>query len=93
VCAVAPTFAPQRGGNRARTDRVDENVVLRDFERQRAREADDAIPLALHRAVRSHGGRGLSLLTNLILPGAMVQILLGIRTSVAYGWRALVASK
>jgi ABC-type nitrate/sulfonate/bicarbonate transport system permease component len=52
-----------------------------------------SIPLALHRAVRSHGGRGLSLLTNLILPGAMVQILLGIRTSVAYGWRALVASE
>ena len=52
-----------------------------------------AIPLSLHRAVRSHGGRGLSLLTNLILPGALVQILLGIRTSVAYGWRALVASE
>ena len=52
-----------------------------------------SIPLALHRAVRSHGGRGLALLANLILPGAMVQILLGIRTSVAYGWRALVASE
>ncbi len=52
-----------------------------------------SIPLALHRAVRSHGGRGLALLSNLILPGAMVQILLGIRTSVAYGWRALVASE
>jgi ABC-type nitrate/sulfonate/bicarbonate transport system permease component len=52
-----------------------------------------SIPLALHRAVRSHGGRGMGLLANLILPGAMVQILLGIRTSVAYGWRALVASE
>ena len=52
-----------------------------------------SIPLALHRAVRSHGGRGLALLTNLILPGALVQILLGIRTSMAYGWRALVASE
>ena len=52
-----------------------------------------SIPLALHRAVRSHGGRGISLLANLVLPGAMVQILLGIRTSVAYGWRALVASE
>jgi ABC-type nitrate/sulfonate/bicarbonate transport system permease component len=52
-----------------------------------------SIPLALHRAVRSHGGRGVALLVNLILPGAMVQILLGIRTSVAYGWRALVASE
>jgi ABC-type nitrate/sulfonate/bicarbonate transport system permease component len=52
-----------------------------------------SIPIALHRAVRSHGGRGLSLLTNLILPGALVQILLGVRTSMAYGWRALVASE
>jgi NitT/TauT family transport system permease protein/taurine transport system permease protein len=52
-----------------------------------------SIPLALHRAVRSHGGSGWSLLTNLILPGALVQILLGIRTSMAYGWRALVASE
>ena len=52
-----------------------------------------SIPPALYRAVRSHGGRGLALLSNLILPGALVQILLGIRTSVAYGWRALVASE
>ncbi|HSV21031.1 MAG TPA: ABC transporter permease [Casimicrobiaceae bacterium] len=52
-----------------------------------------SIPLALHRAVRSHGGHGLSLLTNLILPGALVQILLGVRTSLAYGWRALVAAE
>lgn len=52
-----------------------------------------SIPLSLQRAVRSHGGRGFSLLTNLILPGALVQILLGVRTSMAYGWRALVASE
>jgi ABC-type nitrate/sulfonate/bicarbonate transport system permease component len=52
-----------------------------------------SIPQALHRAVQSHGGRGVSLLTNLILPGALVQILLGVRTSMAYGWRALVASE
>ena len=51
------------------------------------------IPNSLYRAVQSHGGRGLALLTNLILPGAFVQILLGIRTSMAYGWRALVASE
>jgi NitT/TauT family transport system permease protein/taurine transport system permease protein len=52
-----------------------------------------SIPTALHRAVRSHGGRGLALLTNLLLPGALVQLLLGVRTSMAYGWRALVASE
>ena len=43
--------------------------------------------------MRSHGGSGWSLLTNLILPGALVQLLLGVRTSMAYGWRALVASE
>jgi ABC-type nitrate/sulfonate/bicarbonate transport system permease component len=52
-----------------------------------------SIPLPLYRAVRSHGGRGWGLLVNLIVPGALVQILLGIRTSVAYGWRSLVAAE
>ena len=45
------------------------------------------------RAVLSHGGRGLQVFTELILPGALVQIILGLRTSVALGWRALVASE
>jgi NitT/TauT family transport system permease protein/taurine transport system permease protein len=53
----------------------------------------ETIPLALHRAVRSHGGHGFKLVTQLLLPGALMQILLGMRTSVAYGWRALVASE
>jgi NitT/TauT family transport system permease protein/taurine transport system permease protein len=52
-----------------------------------------SIPTPLYRAVQSHGGRGWSLLTQLILPGALVQLLLGVRTSMAYGWRALVASE
>jgi NitT/TauT family transport system permease protein/taurine transport system permease protein len=52
-----------------------------------------AIPNALHRAVRSHGGRGIHIFTELILPGALVQIILGLRTSMAYGWRALVAGE
>jgi ABC-type nitrate/sulfonate/bicarbonate transport system permease component len=52
-----------------------------------------SIPIALHRAVRSHGGHGAGLLFNLILPGALAQILLGMRTSLAYGWRALVAAE
>ena len=51
------------------------------------------IPLTLRRAVLSHGGRGVQLFTELILPGALVQIILGLRTSVALGWRALVASE
>jgi NitT/TauT family transport system permease protein/taurine transport system permease protein len=51
------------------------------------------IPLALRRAVLSHGGRGWQVFTELLLPGALVQIILGLRTSVALGWRALVASE
>jgi ABC-type nitrate/sulfonate/bicarbonate transport system permease component len=50
------------------------------------------IPLALRRAVLSHGGRW-QVFTELLLPGALVQIILGLRTSVALGWRALVASE
>ena len=51
------------------------------------------IPNTLYRAVRSHGGRGIQIFTELILPGALVQIILGLRTSMAYGWRALVAGE
>ncbi len=52
-----------------------------------------AIPQALHRAVRSLGGKGLSLASVLILPGALVQLIVGFRTAMAYGWRALVAAE
>jgi ABC-type nitrate/sulfonate/bicarbonate transport system permease component len=52
-----------------------------------------SIPMTLRRAVRSHGGGGLQLLAELIIPGALVQIILGLRTSVALGWRALVAAE
>jgi NitT/TauT family transport system permease protein/taurine transport system permease protein len=52
-----------------------------------------SIPNTLHRAVRSHGGSGVQVLTELVLPGALVQIILGLRTSMAYGWRALVAGE
>jgi NitT/TauT family transport system permease protein/taurine transport system permease protein len=51
------------------------------------------IPKTLHRAVLCHGGRGIQVFTELILPGALVQIILGLRTSMAYGWRALVAGE
>lgn len=51
------------------------------------------IPRPLHRAARSHGAKGSAVLTELIIPGAFAQILLGMRTSMAYGWRALVAGE
>jgi ABC-type nitrate/sulfonate/bicarbonate transport system permease component len=52
-----------------------------------------SIPQTLHRAVRSLGGRGWQLATVLILPGALVQMIVGFRTAMAYGWRALVAGE
>jgi len=51
------------------------------------------VPLVLRRAVLASGGRGVQVLTELLLPGALVQIILGLRTSMALGWRALVASE
>lgn len=53
----------------------------------------ESIPNTLHRAVKSHGGRGWQVFVTLILPGALTQIILGFRTSMAYGWRALVAGE
>lgn len=53
----------------------------------------ESIPNTLHRAVKSLGGRGWQVFTALILPGALTQIILGFRTSMAYGWRALVAGE
>jgi ABC-type nitrate/sulfonate/bicarbonate transport system permease component len=53
----------------------------------------ESIPNILYRAVRSQGARGWQVFTELVLPGALVQIILGLRTSMAYGWRALVAGE
>ena len=51
------------------------------------------IPQVLHRAVRSHGAGPAQMFFELILPGALAQIILGFRTSMAYGWRALVGAE
>ena len=53
----------------------------------------ESIPNTLYRAVRSHGGRGSQVFFSLVLPGALTQIILGFRTSMAYGWRSLVAGE
>ena len=53
----------------------------------------ERIPNTLFRAVRSHGGHGLQIFTELVLPGALVQTILGLRNAMAYGWRALVAGE
>lgn len=53
----------------------------------------ERIPNTMYRAVRSHGGHGVQILTELVLPGALVQMIVGLRNAVAYGWRALVAGE
>lgn len=53
----------------------------------------ESIPKVLHRAVTSHGGKGWRLYTELILPGAFVNILLGLRIAMARGWHALVGAE
>lgn len=52
-----------------------------------------SIPDVLYRAARCHGASRWQLLTAVVLPGAFVQILVGLRTSMAFGWRALVAAE
>jgi ABC-type nitrate/sulfonate/bicarbonate transport system permease component len=52
-----------------------------------------AIPAVLWRALRSLGASKTQLVWELVLPGALVQILLGLRTSMALGWRSLVAAE
>ena len=51
------------------------------------------IPRVLYRAARSHGASRTAVLLHVVIPGALVQIILGFRTSMAYGWRALVAGE
>ena len=51
------------------------------------------IPPALLRAVRAHGAGPWQVFWSLLLPGSMVQLILGLRTAMAYGWRALVAGE
>ena len=49
--------------------------------------------LAASRGAQPRRARRARCCTQLILPGALVQIILGFRTSMAYGWRALVAGE
>ena len=52
-----------------------------------------SIPPVLFRALQSQGASRTMILMDLVIPGAMTQILVGLRTSMAFGWRALVAGE
>ncbi|MGO1051288.1 ABC transporter permease [Crossiella sp. CA198] len=49
------------------------------------------IQRVLPQAVRTLGGTRWQVLREVLLPGAMVSVLAGLRTGLAFGWRALVA--
>jgi taurine transport system permease protein len=51
----------------------------------------ETIPRDLTRAARSLGASPASLLWHVILPGALPNILTGLRNGLGYGWRALIA--
>lgn len=53
----------------------------------------EAVPESYRRAVRSLGATGRQALIHVIIPGAMVQLLVGLRSSVAFGWRALIGAE
>lgn len=52
-----------------------------------------SIPPVLYRAALCHGANQFDIITNVVIPGALIQIIVGLRTSMAYGWRALVAAE
>ena len=52
-----------------------------------------SIPLDLHRAAQSLGAPRWRILTEVVLPGALPNIITGLRNGLGYGWRALIAAE
>ena len=52
-----------------------------------------SIPLDLHRAARSLGASPAQVVWEVVLPGAMPNIVTGLRNGLGYGWRALIAAE
>jgi NitT/TauT family transport system permease protein/taurine transport system permease protein len=51
------------------------------------------IPMPLRNAAASLGANGWTLLTQVILPGALPNIVTGIRTGLGFAWRGLIAAE
>lgn len=49
------------------------------------------VPPVYVNAVRTMGGNRFQIVRDVLLPGALPNILLGVRLALAYGWRALIA--
>ena len=52
-----------------------------------------SVPLELQRAARSLGASRFRVLIEVILPGALPNIVTGLRNGLGYGWRALIAAE
>ena len=52
-----------------------------------------SVPVSLHRAALSLGASRLQILREVVLPGALPNILTGLRNGLGYGWRALIAAE
>lgn len=52
-----------------------------------------SIPMPLRHAAASLGAKGWTLLTQVILPGALPNIVTGIRTGLGFAWRGLIAAE
>ena len=52
-----------------------------------------SVPLELHRAARSLGASPARVLWEVVLPGALPNIVTGLRNGLGYGWRALIAAE
>jgi len=53
----------------------------------------ETVPESYRRASLSLGGSWFQTLVHVILPGSLVQLLVGLRSSVAFGWRALIGAE
>ena len=51
------------------------------------------VPLDLHRAARSLGASRARVIWEVVLPGALPNIMTGLRNGLGYGWRALIAAE
>jgi NitT/TauT family transport system permease protein/taurine transport system permease protein len=51
------------------------------------------VPLELHRAAQSLGASRARVILEVVLPGALPNIMTGLRNGLGYGWRALIAAE
>jgi NitT/TauT family transport system permease protein/taurine transport system permease protein len=52
-----------------------------------------SVPIDLHRAARSLGASSARVVWEVVLPGALPNIMTGLRNGLGFGWRALIATE